>query len=201
MLSLLLAFLFDGCYRQNWEKSTTGIIISLKGKTGHDTRRLKVEVFSENIMHVVASPEKGFSKEESLIVIAAPRSVPSFDVKEWKDSLVVSTSEIKAAVSLLTGQVIFYDKDYKRILTEPDGGGRSFSPFSVEGTDGYSMRQVFESPVDEAFYGLGQHQSDEFNYKGLNESLYQYNTKVSVPFIVSDKNYGLHVLYLLSIKQ
>ncbi len=53
------------------------------------------------------------------------------------------------------------------------------------------LSQVFESPSDEAFYGLGQHQSDEFNYKGLNESLYQYNTKVSVPFIVSSRNYGI----------
>ena len=53
------------------------------------------------------------------------------------------------------------------------------------------MRQVFESPDDEAIYGLGQHQSEEMNYKGKNEVLFQYNTKVSVPFIVSTKNYGI----------
>ena len=50
---------------------------------------------------------------------------------------------------------------------------------------------MFESPDDEAFYGLGQHQADEFNYKGKNEELFQYNTKVSVPFIVSNKGYGV----------
>ncbi|MGD0342105.1 MAG: TIM-barrel domain-containing protein, partial [Bacteroidales bacterium] len=38
---------------------------------------------------------------------------------------------------------------------------------------------------------LGQHQSGEFNWKGKNESLYQYNTKVSVPFIISNRNYGI----------
>ncbi|HCO67014.1 MAG TPA: alpha-xylosidase, partial [Dysgonomonas sp.] len=43
----------------------------------------------------------------------------------------------------------------------------------------------------ESFYGLGQHQADEFNYKGKNEVLFQYNTKVSVPFFVSTKNYGI----------
>jgi alpha-D-xyloside xylohydrolase len=53
------------------------------------------------------------------------------------------------------------------------------------------LGQVFESPESEAFYRLGQHQSEDFNYKGLNESLYQYNTKVSVPFIVSNRNYGI----------
>ncbi|MDE5922095.1 MAG: alpha-xylosidase, partial [Muribaculum sp.] len=40
-------------------------------------------------------------------------------------------------------------------------------------------------------YGLGQHQSNEFNYKGKNEELFQYNTKVSVPFVVSTDNYGI----------
>ena len=38
---------------------------------------------------------------------------------------------------------------------------------------------------------FGQHQSEEFNWKGRNESLYQYNTKVSVPFVISNRNYGI----------
>lgn len=56
---------------------------------------------------------------------------------------------------------------------------------------GYTWRALFDSPADEAFYGLGQHQSEEMNYKGRNEELYQYNTKVSVPFVMSTKGYGL----------
>jgi alpha-D-xyloside xylohydrolase len=50
---------------------------------------------------------------------------------------------------------------------------------------------LFDSSDDEAFYGLGQHQSEELNMKGKNEDLFQYNTKVSVPFVVSNKNYGV----------
>ncbi|MED9889708.1 MAG: glycoside hydrolase family 31 protein, partial [Segatella copri] len=49
----------------------------------------------------------------------------------------------------------------------------------------------FNSPDNEAFYGLGQHQSEELNMKGKNEDLFQYNTKVSVPFVISNKNYGI----------
>lgn len=77
------------------------------------------------------------------------------------------------------------------MLSENKGGGKFFKPIRVEGSRGYSLQQVFESGTNEAFYGLGQHQSDEFNYKGKNETLYQYNTKVSVPFVVSSKNYGI----------
>lgn len=56
---------------------------------------------------------------------------------------------------------------------------------------GYSWHALFDSPADEAFYGLGQHQSEEMNYKGRNEELFQYNTKVSVPFVMSTRGYGL----------
>ena len=55
----------------------------------------------------------------------------------------------------------------------------------------WTWHMQFDSPADEAFYGLGQHQAEDFNYKGINEELYQYNTKVSIPFVISNKNYGL----------
>ena len=61
----------------------------------------------------------------------------------------------------------------------------------MEGKKAFSTRVVFDSPADEAFYGLGQQQTGEFDHKGLNEELYQYNTKISIPFIVSSKGYGL----------
>jgi alpha-D-xyloside xylohydrolase len=192
LLLTVLALFFTACSSQTWEKTPAGFTVNLKGKAGQNTRKLKLEVVSGSIIHVIASPESGFSSEKSLIIAENPgMPAPAFEVTGDKDSVTLSTSEIRARVSLESGQIIFYDRNYKTILKEPEGGGRSFNPFSVEGTDGYSLHQVFESPGDEAFYGLGQHQSDEFNYKGLNESLFQYNTKVSVPFVVSNRNYGI----------
>jgi alpha-D-xyloside xylohydrolase len=94
-------------------------------------------------------------------------------------------------VAFSTGQVRFYDAQGGEILAE-DADGRTFRPIEVDGTKGYTVRQVFQSlDNQEGYYGLGQHQSDEFNYKGKNEELFQYNTKVSIPFIVSTNNYGI----------
>ncbi len=177
--------------RKSWKKIDNGVIISLKGVTGRDSKILRLQFVTEQIVHVTASPEPVFSKEKSISIIEMPLPSISFKVSESKGKLVLSASRIKAVVSLTSGQITFYDDAGKLILQEPVNGGRSFAAISVEGTGGYSMRQIFESPDDEAFYGLGQHQSDEFNYKGKNEVLYQYNTKVSVPFIVSNKNYGI----------
>ncbi len=189
LTSILL--LFSSSTEKSWERIKNGIVISLKDETGKSTKRLKVEVISDKIIHVVASPAGKFSDQKSLTVIEKPETKPSFNVSADNNRVVVSTSKIKTTVSLITGQIVFSDLADNVILKEAENGGKTFIPVTVEGTTGYKLRQVFDSPEDEAFYGLGQHQSDEFNYKGLNEILYQYNTKVSVPFIVSNRNYGL----------
>jgi len=189
---ILFGLLLTGCSSGPWEKTPSGITVNLKGKTGKDVRKIKLEVISDRIIHVIASPVREFSREKSLIIAENKNlPAPSFQVNGNRDSVTIATSEIKARISTASGQIVFYDRNNRRILREPENGGKSFEPFSVEGTDSYSLYQVFESPDDEAFYGLGQHQSDEFNYKGLNESLYQYNTKVSIPFVISSKNYGI----------
>jgi len=69
--------------------------------------------------------------------------------------------------------------------------GQDISDTVVDGKKGFVIRQVFDGRENEALYGLGQHQSEEFNYKGKNEVLFQYNTKVAVPFVVSTANYGI----------
>jgi alpha-D-xyloside xylohydrolase len=186
----VLFLVLTSCSRERWQKTDNGIIISFPQTREYNARKIYLEAVNDKIIHVIASPENKFSTEKSLCVIE--KIYPTeFNITENEKSLLLSTSGIKAEVSLKTGRIVFKDENDKVLLCESKAGGRTFTPVMVEGTKGYSMRQVFESPDDEAFYGLGQHQSEEFNYKGLNESLYQYNTKVSVPFIVSNHNYGI----------
>ncbi|MDD2823853.1 MAG: glycoside hydrolase family 31 protein, partial [Bacteroidales bacterium] len=173
---------------------TTGLIVESKSVIVRtvDKSKVRIEPVSEQIIRVSAVPEgKNFSTRPSLM--RAPGELPpvSFEYAEEDRSVTVKTASLMVTVDKITGEVSFMDKGGNVILQENSGGGKSFAPIEVEGDRGYTVRQVFESPDDEAFYGLGQHQSDEFNYKGRNETLYQYNTKVSVPFIVSSKNYGL----------
>jgi alpha-D-xyloside xylohydrolase len=192
--SLLLpatVMLFTMCSQTIWEKTDDGVIIKLRSGSSDIPKQMKLEIINDEIIHIIASPVRSFSEEKSLCVIDDDRPITQFNVKQKQDTLIVSTDRVMVKVSIVTGQVIFCDENGKVVLCEKGGGGKSFAPVSVEGTSGYTFSQVFESPSDEAFYGLGQHQSDEFNYKGLNESLYQYNTKVSVPFIVSSRNYGI----------
>lgn len=187
-LSTFLLTLFS-C-SPSWEKTADGIVVNLDSKSEGSTKSVRLQVITPEIIRVSATP-KSFSKEESLVVQQLPQ-VTDWIVTEDVDLLMLETAAIKAYVSKLNGEVWFTDKEGNLILRENKGGGKSFTPVTVDGTSGYAISQVFESPADEAFYGLGQHQADEFNYKGKNEILFQYNTKVAIPFLMSNKNYGIY---------
>lgn len=174
----------------SWQKTNNGIIVNLPSNNEQNAKLVRLEIIGEKLVRVSATPATSFADPKSLIVIPQETKTP-FTITELKDTVTISTSQLKASVLTTTGEVWFTDKKGRKILAENKGGGKEFTPIIVDGTKGYTIRQVFESPEDEAFYGLGQHQSDEFNYKGKNEELFQYNTKVSVPFIVSNKNYGI----------
>lgn len=189
-LFLLSALLVLGACADVYKVTENGVSVKVQQPSEDGPTLVRLEVIGEKIIHVSATPERKFADPESLVIIPAKEKT-GFAVEQNEDTITVSTSEIKANVLASTGEVWFTDMDGKVLLREDEGGGKSFSPIEVEGTHGYSFRQVFESPEDEAFYGLGQHQADEFNYKGKNEELFQYNTKVSVPFIVSNKGYGV----------
>ncbi|MBQ8581734.1 MAG: DUF5110 domain-containing protein [Alistipes sp.] len=150
--------------------------------------RVRVEVVTPTIARVTATCDNRFSERESLAVLPQP-SFSDFRVETSDEGQVrLTTDAMQLTIDRQTGRVACYDAEGRLVLSEER---REFSPIKVDGDAGYTVRQVFHSPDEEAFYGLGQHQSDEFNYKGKNETLYQYNTKVSVPFIVSTRGYGL----------
>ena len=188
---LMAGVLFMSCAKPGYEKTADGLIVDLRKEQSSDVRLVRLQVVNNKVIHVSATPEDKFSEENSLIIVPQKGNKTPFSVEEKNNAVVLSTASLKAFVNLKTGEVDFTDAKGNSILRENEGGGKSFTPIVVEGTKGYTMRQVFESPDDEAFYGLGQHQSDEFNYKGKNEDLFQYNTKVSIPFVLSNKNYGI----------
>ena len=167
---------------------------------GEAPRQVRLQVVSDNIIKVSATAENSFVDKPSLIIV--PQSTNThYDVKEENGTIIVSTSKVKAHVKVSTGEVWFTNAAGRLILKEVDGGGKAFLPYEckqihADGTPelyrGWSTRTVFENiNPNEALYGLGQHQADEWNYKGKNEELFQYNTKVSIPFIVSSAGYGV----------
>lgn len=170
-------------------------------QTEKGARLVRLEVINDNIIRVEATAEKQFPVKNSLIIVPQTAK-PVYTVNEEGKFITVKAKNVKAVMDEQTGRITFYDAKGNVLLKEAVNG-KTITPYTVPTADigvgtltdaqknGWSWRALFESPDDEAFYGLGQHQAEEYNYKGKNEELYQYNTKVSVPFIMSNKNYGL----------
>ena len=177
---VLSALLVSACSEGDVRVKGNSVTVCRNGNT------IRLQVISPDIIRVSSAPGESITDRKSLVVVPQ-RGVTDFDVALNGDSLIVTTPELKALVCP-DGSLSFFDQDGKLLA----GGGRmSFKPTSVEGKDAFSVRTMFTSSDDESFYGLGQQQSGEFDHKGRSEELYQYNTKVSVPFVVSTKGYGI----------
>lgn len=201
---LFLSFtgmMLTNCGNHLYDKTPHGVIVHVEQADSLSSapRLVRLQAMGEKIIRVSATAEKQFADPQSLIIIDQQEKVPC-KVTQHGDTVTLSTAAVKANVKASTGEVWFTDAEGRLIVQEQQGGGKTFTPYEctqthADGTDatykGWTVRQVFESPDDEAFYGLGQHQADEWNYKGKNEELFQYNTKVSIPFIVSSSNYGI----------
>ncbi len=156
--------------------------------TADDGSQVRVEVVTDDIIHVEAVPKGAkFSDKQSLIVIPQKYGT-KYAVEKADDAVRIRTSNLLVTIDKANGRVRYEDAQGNPLTSEL---AREFTPIEVDGDKAWTVHQTFDSPDDEAFYGLGQHQADEWNYKGKNEELYQYNTKISVPFIVSSKNYGI----------
>lgn len=185
----------------SFTKSANGITVKLDNQADEAVKLVKLEVVNDNIIRVVATPEAQFPTKKSLIIVPQ-KAKANYTVEEDGNTVIVKAKNVQAVVDKQTGHITFKDASGKVLLDEA-AKGKTFKRFSVPenevgvGTltdkerNAWTWHALFESPEDEAFYGLGQHQSEDINYKGVNEELFQYNTKVSVPFVVSNKNYGV----------
>jgi alpha-D-xyloside xylohydrolase len=59
------------------------------------------------------------------------------------------------------------------------------------GGDLFQMQMRFKAYAGERLYGLGQHQHGLLDQKGAVIDLVQYNSEVSIPFLLSNRGYGL----------
>jgi len=183
--------MLNGCSSYFVRKQDDGIVVRLKKEKATDAKMVKIQVCSENIFRVIATPGRCFSHRESLIVGKKEWQPVPFGVQEEEGTVRISTAKLTATISKKTGEIAFFDSDGQPILQEKSGGGKIISAAEVMGEKTYHVQQVFESPEDEAFYGLGQHQNNIMNYKGHDVDLWQHNIIAVVPFLVSSRNYGI----------
>jgi alpha-D-xyloside xylohydrolase len=171
-------------FASTYQQTATGIDVRPDGGAA---KLVRLELTADNIVHVVklADPDKQLTP--SLMTVAKPNG-GGFTVDAAKDSVTLKAAKISARVSLQDGAVKFFDAAGKPFLTQ---AAESITPVQVGGKPFVAIREGFNYGTKDAFYGLGQHQNAQMNYNGEDVLLQTHNMIAPIPFVVSDKNYGL----------
>jgi alpha-D-xyloside xylohydrolase len=157
------------------EITTSGGIIGIYPISDNAVR---VKFFADQ---TIALPELVFTFQDT---------EPEFTVSESSLEIEIKTKSISVIVNKLTGKITFADHSGKTFLSE-HAGSRILTPDSVMGEPCYKAGLSFDSPVSEVLFGLGQFQDGHFNIRGASRRLTQVNSQISIPFLYSNKGYGL----------
>jgi alpha-D-xyloside xylohydrolase len=173
------------------EKRADGIQIAIDGGF------LTLQVKTDAIVRVVFSKDREPRVDD--LVVVGPRNtlsatgalpVPKWDLKTTAAAATLSTAKLRVSVTLTGGTVSFADAAGRPILAET-AGGHTLAPVDVQGEPTHHVRQVWRTDAGESLYGLGQRQEGKLDIKGYDLELWQRNTVVEIPFLVSSRGYGI----------
>ncbi len=156
-------------------------------------KTVQLRVYGPNLVRVNASPNSNTGSDAPFLMVSAEPQKSDFKVTTEGDVIVLKTAQLKAQVSTQSGVVEFYRADGTKIVAEANPG--IFQPVSADpntvAADSFATQQEFERQPNEAFYGLGQQQNGLVNYADTNVEMTTHNLEISIPLLVSSRNYGI----------
>ncbi len=170
------------------------------GMTAHNGREvLEVTVCGDSLIHIVARPAgTPISTAPRPWMLEQAQSCPgaAFRLSQTGDLTTLTTARLTVSLSALHGNLTFKNMQGEALLREDGNLPRTYipvqaTPAAMQSKPLYQIEDRFSPDATEAIYGLGQHQSGQFNYRGSTVELGQDNTDVAIPLLVSSKGYGI----------
>ena len=155
---------------------------------------LHVAVCGESVIHVTASPKPlSEAVHDQPWMLDRRQACPGapFQFNKSSDESTLTTRTLKVTFSLAEGNLTYTDAQGDMLLREGDAVPRTYEPTEVNGEKTFQVTDRFSADATEGFYGLGQHQSGMFNYRGSTVELGQNNTDIAIPLLISSKGYAL----------
>jgi alpha-D-xyloside xylohydrolase len=163
------------------------------GLTAHnDYEVLEVTVCTDSLVHVVARPAGApVSTAARPWMLDKAQSCPGapFQFSQSNGLIALTTARLTVSLFARAGSLAFKTLDGQTLLRESGGLPRTYVPSGTPAL--YHIEDRFSPDATEAIYGLGQHQSGLFNYRGSTVELGQNNTDVAIPLLLSSKGYGI----------
>ena len=176
-----------------FERDGRKISLQIPQTSNNNVRAMRLTVVSDDIIRVEATPDEAIPAKRKSLVVVNREGKYKADVKEDDSKLTLETAKLTVTVDKATGKLTFVDKTTGKVLLKEADGSKTFTRYvssqtelpenyrptspdevnwgkttdlnklSLEDRSGYSWHALFESDPNEAFYGLGQHQSEEMN--------------------------------------
>ncbi len=178
------ALIAGAAHAGTYDKTPTGVVVH---PDSGSAKEIRLEVMNDSIIHVLALDDAGREQIPSLMTVATPQP-GDYPVTESKGFVTLKAPKASAKVDLKTGLITFYNDKGVAVLNETNA---AITPVTVEDKPYVATHAEFNPGTTEAFYGMGQHQNAQMNLNGEDLLLSQHNMDVAIPFVVSDKNYGL----------
>jgi alpha-D-xyloside xylohydrolase len=153
--------------------------------------KLKVQVCTDDMVRIAYAKDAAFFDRLSLTTAPKHCDAVAFRTSVAGALTTISTAKLSVRVDTASGAVTFFDASGRMVLAERVDGGRTITPVTLHGEKTNNVRQQWIPNDDESLYGLGQHQQGLIDIKGTDFDLYQHNTEVFVPFLVSSRGYGI----------
>lgn len=166
------------------EKQQDGVILRLPDGF------LDVQLLSDSVVRVAFAKSRDFFARGTFAVLDHAAADVPWTPRTTAQALSIRTPKLTVVVDRSRGTVRFLDAQGRLILSEA-GGGRLLQPAEVQGENTFHIRQQWRPNPGESLYGLGQHQFGIVDLKGHDLDLWQHNTSVVVPFLVSSNGYGI----------
>ena len=155
-----------------------------------DSGELRIQILSDSVVRVAFARSADFFSRASIDVVPHAPLTASWWIGESPAAFILSTAKLRVSVDRKTGAVSFADAAGHSILSEAPGG-RALDPATVQGESTFHIQQRWKAQADESLYGLGQMQLGIADIKGYDLDLWQHNTNIVVPFLVSSRGYGI----------
>jgi alpha-D-xyloside xylohydrolase len=177
------------------------VTIPIQDTSAQAPRFVRIQAVSSHILRVTATREDTFAVDRSLITMPVGERPNLYLLDDGQDYIVYYYTPDKelhsAQVNKRSGAITFahhtvFDERAGEVIPVCRMEAPVFAPYVTDGKEEWSIAQTLSTGDEEChFYGLGQHQSDEWDYGDKEEELYQYNTKVSIPMMLSTSHFAL----------
>jgi alpha-D-xyloside xylohydrolase len=160
-----------------------GIVLTLS------TGVMRLQVCSDSMVRVMYAPGTSFPDRKEFVVLKTKWAPAKWSMQSTADEVTVTTERLKVTVQRKDSRIVFSDLSGKQLFEQTEF---SMKPVTVNGESTYHAEMYSKLWGSyEAFYGLGQHQSGIWNYRGEAVDISQDNTNIGVPFFLSSNGYGV----------